>query len=154
AGGERIGIRRERIADALFRGSSNLMAPRGQDRVAPMEKVNLSDKLSLFTEHWSPRIVGQLNGQHVKVAKLKGEFVWHHHEHEDELFLVLKGRLTIKLRGRDVTLDPGEFLVVERGVEHQPVAVEEVHVLLFEPVGTVNTGNVQDERTIRAPERI
>ncbi len=119
-----------------------------------MEKVNLSDKLSLFTEHWSPRIVGQLNGQHVKVAKLKGEFVWHHHEHEDELFLVVKGRLTIKLRGRDVTLDPGEFLVVERGVEHQPVAVEEVHVLLFEPVGTVNTGNVQDERTVRAPERI
>ncbi len=119
-----------------------------------MEKVNLSDKLSLFTEHWSPRIVAQLNGQHVKVVKLRGEFVWHHHEREDELFLVLKGRLTIELRDRAVTLEPGEFFVVERGVEHKPVAEEEVHVLLFEPAGTVNTGNVQDERTIRAPERI
>jgi mannose-6-phosphate isomerase-like protein (cupin superfamily) len=119
-----------------------------------MEKVNLRDKLSLFTEHWRPRIVAQLNGQHVKVAKLKGEFMWHHHEHEDELFLVLQGRLTIQLRDRDVTLEPGEFFVVERGVEHRPVAEEEVHVLLFEPAGTVNTGNVQDERTVRAPERI
>ena len=119
-----------------------------------MEKVNLSDKLSLFTEYWSPRIVAQLNGQHVKVVKLRGEFVWHHHEREDELFLVLKGRLTIELRDRAVTLEPGEFFVVERGVEHKPVAEEEVHVLLFEPAGTVNTGNVQDERTIRAPERI
>jgi mannose-6-phosphate isomerase-like protein (cupin superfamily) len=119
-----------------------------------MEKVNLRDKLSRFTEHWSPRIVAQLNGQHVKVVKLKGEFVWHHHEREDELFLVLKGRLTIELRDRAVTLEPGEFFVVERGVEHRPVADEEVHVLLFEPAGTLNTGNVQDERTVRAPERI
>jgi len=119
-----------------------------------MEKVNLGEKLRLFSEHWSPRIVAQLNGQHVKVAKLKGEFVWHHHEREDELFLVLEGRLTIRLRDRDVTLAPGELLVVERGVEHQPVADEEVHVLLFEPVGTLNTGNVEDERTVRAPERV
>ena len=120
----------------------------------PMEKVNLRDKLSSFADHWNPRIVAQLNGQHVKVVKLKGEFVWHHHAGEDELFLVLKGRLTIQLRDHDVTLDPGEFFVVESGVEHKPVAEEEVHVLLFEPAGTLNTGNVQDERTVRAPERI
>ncbi len=119
-----------------------------------MEKVNLADKLSLFTEHWSPRIVGELNGQHVKLAKLKGNFVWHHHADADELFLVLKGRLVIQLRERDVTLEPGEFFIVPKGVEHKPTADAEVHVLLFEPAGTLNTGDVTNERTVADVERI
>jgi len=113
-----------------------------------MEKVNLADKLSLFSEHWIPRIVGELNGQQVKLAKLEGEFVWHHHESEDELFLVLKGRLVIELRDREIALEPGEFFIVPRGVEHRPVASEEVHVLLFEPASTRNTGNLVNERTV------
>ena len=112
-----------------------------------MEKINLVQKFSLFDEHWSPRIVGELNGQYVKIAKLKGEFIWHHHEAEDELFLVVKGRLTIKLRDRDVILDEGEFFIVPRGVEHKPVAEQEAQVLMFEPQTTLNTGNVRDERT-------
>jgi mannose-6-phosphate isomerase-like protein (cupin superfamily) len=113
-----------------------------------MVKVNLSEKFSLFDEHWSPKIVGELNGQYVKVAKLKGDFVWHHHEAEDELFLVVKGRLVIQLRDQTVTLDEGEFLIVPRGVDHKPVAEEEVHVLLFEPVSTLHTGNVRTDRTV------
>lgn len=113
-----------------------------------MNKVNLKEKLALFSEHWSPRIVGELNGQHVKLAKLKGEFVWHHHENEDELFLVIKGRLLMRLPGTDVVIDKGEFFIVPRGVEHQPVAENEVHVLLFEPATTLNTGNVLNERTL------
>lgn len=112
-----------------------------------MEKVNLAAKFGLFDEYWSPKIVGALNGQHVKLAKLKGEFVWHHHEVEDEMFLVVQGQLTMKLRDRDIVLNAGEFLIVPHGVEHKPVAVEEVHVLLFEPQGTLNTGNVQNEHT-------
>ncbi len=112
-----------------------------------MEKVNLAEKFALFHEHWSPKIVGELNGQHVKLARLKGEFVWHHHEAEDEMFLVVQGQLTMKLRDRDIVLNPGEFLIVPRGVEHKPVAAEEVQVLLFEPQGTLNTGNVQDDHT-------
>lgn len=112
-----------------------------------MDKVNLRQKLAGFDELWSPRIVGQLNGQHVKLAKLRGEFVWHHHEHEDELFLVLSGCLVLRLRDREVRLGPGEFFIVPRGVEHRPVADEEVHLLLFEPASTRNTGNVEDERT-------
>ena len=119
-----------------------------------MEKINLSEKLTLFDDYWSPRIVGALNGQHVKIAKLKGEFVWHHHENEDELFLVLKGCLTIKLRDRDVVLEAGECLIVPRGVDHKPVAEDEVHVLFFEPAGTLNTGNTRNDRTIECPERI
>jgi mannose-6-phosphate isomerase-like protein (cupin superfamily) len=119
-----------------------------------MDKVNLAAKLSLFTERWSPRIVGELNGQHVKLAKLEGDFVWHHHEDADELFLVLSGRLLIQLRDRTITLDPGEFLIVPRGIEHKPIAQTEVHVLLFEPAGTLNTGNVTDERTVRDLETI
>jgi mannose-6-phosphate isomerase-like protein (cupin superfamily) len=120
-----------------------------------MEKVNLADKFGLFDEYWSPRIAGELNGQQVKLAKLKGEFVWHHHDGEDELFLVVKGRLVIKLRGQeDVVLEEGEFLIVPRGVEHQPAAEEEAHVLLFEPKGTLNTGNVRSGRTVEAPETI
>jgi mannose-6-phosphate isomerase-like protein (cupin superfamily) len=113
-----------------------------------MTKVNLKEKLALISEHWSPRIVGELNGQHVKLAKLKGEFVWHHHEHEDELFMVIEGTLTMRLRKGDVVIDEGEFFIVPRGMEHQPVAENEVHVLLFEPAGTLNTGNVRNERTI------
>ena len=119
-----------------------------------MNKVNLSEKLALFSDLWSPKIVGELNGQHVKLAKLKGEFVWHHHMHEDELFLVLKGQLIIKLRDREVSLDEGEFFIVPRGVEHKPVADDEVHVLLFEPTSIVNTGNVRNEHTIAGVQRI
>lgn len=119
-----------------------------------MNVVNLAEKLAGFREHWSPRIVGELNGQQVRLAKLHGEFVWHFHEHEDELFLVLKGTLLIRLRAGDVTLREGEFLIVPRGVEHQPVAEEEVHVLLFEPATTLNTGNVRTERTVEQLPRL
>ncbi len=113
-----------------------------------MEKVNLANKFDLFQEHWSPKIAGELNDSYLKLVKLKGEFVWHHHEAEDELFLVVKGRLVIKLRDRDISLDEGEFVIIPRGVEHCPVAEEEVHVLLLEPKSTVNTGDVQNERTV------
>ena len=119
-----------------------------------MNRVSLTDKLALIDEYWAPRVVGELNGQHVKLAKLRGEFIWHSHEVEDELFLVLKGRLVIELREGNVTLGEGEFLIVPRGVEHRPVAPEEVHVLLFEPASTVNTGDVRDERTIEEAHRI
>ncbi|MFL6624222.1 MAG: cupin domain-containing protein [Sulfurifustis sp.] len=119
-----------------------------------MEKVNLAQKFSLFSDYWNPRIAGELNGQQVKLAKLKGEFVWHHHEHEDEMFLVIKGRLMIRLRTEDVVIQEGEFFIVPRGVEHQPVAEEEVHVLLFEPASTLNTGNVLNERTVEQLRRI
>ena len=119
-----------------------------------MDKVNLREKLGRFSEHWSPRIVGELNGQHVKLVKVLGEFVWHHHEHEDELFLVLAGRLTIRFREREVRLDAGEFVIVPRGVEHQPVAEAEAHVLVFEPAETLNTGNLRNERTVERLERI
>ena len=115
-----------------------------------MEKVNLAEKLGSFAEHWQPRIVGELNGQHVKVVKLQGEFVWHHHDHEDELFLVVKGSMSIQLRDRDILLREGEFFIVPRGVEHRPVADGEAHVLLFEPASTLNTGNVRNERTYEA----
>jgi mannose-6-phosphate isomerase-like protein (cupin superfamily) len=119
-----------------------------------MDKVNLADKLALFDDYWSPKVVGELNGQMVKLVKLNGEFVWHKHDQEDELFLVLKGRLTIRLRDHDVELDEGEFFIVPRGIEHQPVATEEVHVLLFEPVATLNTGNIRNERTVELLGRI
>jgi mannose-6-phosphate isomerase-like protein (cupin superfamily) len=122
--------------------------------VGTVEKVNLAEKFALFTEHWSPKVVGELNGQQVRLAKLLGTFSWHHHEHEDELFLVVRGRLTLRLRDREVVLDPGEFLIVPRGVEHQPHAEEEVQVLLFEPAATLNTGNVRSERTQPRLDRI
>lgn len=112
-----------------------------------MDVVNLNQKLSLFTETWSPKIVGELNGQHVKLVKLKGEFVWHHHDNEDELFLVLNGRLRMQLRDGERMIEAGEFCIVPRGVEHLPIADEETHVLLLEPATTVNTGNVRSERT-------
>ena len=112
-----------------------------------MKKVNLAEKLSLFHDHWQPRIVGELNDAQVKLVKVQGEFVWHHHDHEDELFLVLKGRLQMQFRDRDVWLEEGEFIIVPRGVEHRPVAPEEVHLLLLEPKSTLNTGNVTDAKT-------
>ena len=116
-----------------------------------VKKVNLAAKFGKFDEQWSPKIVGELNGQCVKIVKVKGEFVWHHHDAEDELFMVIKGRLTIRFRDRGVTLEEGEFLIVPHGVEHKPVAEEETHVLLFEPKATLNTGNVRNERTIEEP---
>ena len=119
-----------------------------------MEKINLSQKFSLFSDYWSPKIAGEINDLHVKLVKLKGEFVWHHHEQEDELFLVVKGKLLIKLRDQDISLDEGEFVIIPRGVEHCPVAEDEVHVLLLEPKTTLNTGNTRNDKTIADPERI
>ena len=123
-------------------------------RSLPMDKVNIAEKLAQFDEQWSPKVVGQVNDVHVKLTKLEGEFVWHHHEREDELFLVVSGSLVIKFRDRDVRLEEGEFLIVPRGVEHKPVAEEEVHVLLVEPATTLNTGNVRSERTLEELERL
>ncbi|MEM7308469.1 MAG: cupin domain-containing protein [Planctomycetota bacterium] len=117
-----------------------------------MEKVNLEAKLARIQEHWSPRIVAALNGQEVKLAKLQGEFVWHSHADEDELFLVLRGRLRLLFRDGEVELAEGELYVVPRGVEHKPVADEEVEVLLFEPATTVNTGELRNDRTVARPE--
>lgn len=119
-----------------------------------MEKVNLEEKLSRITQPWQPHIVGELNGQHVKLAKLDGEFVWHHHDNEDELFLIIKGQLDLELRDRTISLASGEFYIVPRGVEHRPVAREPVELLLFEPIGTLNTGNVLTERTIEDPDHL
>jgi mannose-6-phosphate isomerase-like protein (cupin superfamily) len=115
-----------------------------------MEKISLSQKFELFDEHWSPRIVGELNESHIKLAKLHGEFVWHHHENEDELFYVVKGRLLMKLHDGDVWIGEGEMIVIPKGVEHMPVAPQEVWVMLIEPKTTLNTGNVQNERTVEA----
>ena len=117
-----------------------------------MNKVNIEDKFSQFNEHWQPKIVAELNGQYVKLAKLKGEFVWHQHEEEDEMFMVIKGKLQIKLRDRNIILNPGEFFIIPRGVEHIPIAEEEVQVMLFEPKSVINTGDVQDERTLETSE--
>lgn len=119
-----------------------------------MDKVNLAQKLSLFQDYWSPKIVGELNDSHVKLVKLKGEFTWHHHENEDELFLVIKGKLLIRLRDRDIWLEEGEFAIIPKGIEHLPIAEEEVHVLLLEPKSTLNTGNIDNERTVTNLERI
>ena len=119
-----------------------------------MERVRLASKFASFSEHWSPKIVGELNGQNVKVVKFVGEFVWHHHDHEDEMFLVHRGRFRMELRDRAIELEAGDFLIVPRGVEHRPVADDEVEVVLFEPAGTLNTGNVRSERTVAEPGRI
>lgn len=118
------------------------------------ERISLAGKFSAFTDHWKPKIVGELNGQHVKLAKFKGAFVWHSHEHEDELFLVMRGSFTMEFRDRVVELHEGDMIIVPRGIEHRPVAGEEVWVMLFEPVGTLNTGTAGGERTIAQPERI
>jgi mannose-6-phosphate isomerase-like protein (cupin superfamily) len=119
-----------------------------------VDKVNIKDRFALFDEHWSPKIVGELNGQHVKLVKLLGEFVWHHHDEEDELFLLVKGRFRIEFRDRSVTLEEGEFIVVPRGVEHRPVADEEAHIFLFEPASTLNTGNIRGEMSVAKLDRI
>jgi mannose-6-phosphate isomerase-like protein (cupin superfamily) len=119
-----------------------------------MDKINLTQKFSRFQDYWSPKIAGELNDSYVKLAKLKGEFIWHHHENEDELFLVVKGKLLIKLRDRDIWLEEGELVIIPKGVEHLPIAEEEVHLLLLEPKTTLNTGNVQNERTVAELERI
>ncbi len=122
--------------------------------MATVTKVNLAEKLSKFSAHWEPKIVGELNGQHVKLVKFQGPFVWHRHEDEDELFVVLKGSLEMQLRDESVTVNEGEFVIVPRGVEHRPVAEREAHVMLFEPDTTLNTGSVINERTIEKPERL
>ena len=119
-----------------------------------MQKINLSEKFSHISEYWKPYIAGELNGQLVKLDKLKGEFVWHHHENEDELFLVVKGQFRIEFRDKTVLLKEGEFIIVPRGVEHKPVADEECWILLFEPASTLNTGNVENKMTLHELERI
>lgn len=119
-----------------------------------MDKINLTEKLGFFSDHWKPRVIAELNGQHLKLAKFKGEFIWHRHESEDELFLVLNGALSILLRDRTIHLEAGELLIVPRGVEHKPVAESEAHVLLLEPAGTLNTGDVRNEKTVEDPEYI
>ena len=123
-----------------------------------IQKVNLAEKLSRFTEYYSPKIVGEVNDAHVKVVKLKGEFVWHHHDHEDELFLVVKGQLRMRYledgAEREMNVGPGEFVIIPRGTEHLPSAEEEVHIVLLEPKSTLNTGNVRNERTVEELETI
>lgn len=113
-----------------------------------MDKVNIEQKLSLINEYWSPKIVAELNESYIKLAKLKGEFTWHHHENEDELFLVIKGNLIIRLREKDIHLSEGELFMIPKGVEHLPIAKEEVQVMLIEPKSTLNTGNVVNEKTV------
>jgi mannose-6-phosphate isomerase-like protein (cupin superfamily) len=119
-----------------------------------MDKINISEKFDQFNDYYNPRIIGELNGQYVKAVKLKGEFIWHHHDHEDELFLVINGKLKMEFREKIVEVNAGEFIIVPRGVEHRPVAEDEVHVLLFEPDSTLNTGNVENERTRRQLEKL
>lgn len=119
-----------------------------------MEKINLAEKLSLFKDHWKPKIVGELNGQMVKLVKFKGPFVWHHHDHEDELFYVVNGSFDMEFEHTTVTISEGEFIVVPRGVEHRPNAKEECDVMLFEPTSTLNTGNVENERTLHRLEKL
>lgn len=123
-----------------------------------IEKVSVAEKLSLFTEHYSPKIIGELNDSHVKVVKLQGEFLWHHHDNEDELFYVVKGELRMRLREdgaeKDFTIRPGEFIIIPRGVEHLPSAEKETHVLLLEPKTTLNTGNVVNDRTVAQLENL
>lgn len=114
------------------------------------EVVNIKEKFSSFNEQWSPKIIGEMNDSYVKIAKLQGEFVWHLHENEDEMFFVIQGSLTIRLRDRDLVINEGEFVIIPRGVEHMPVAEEEVKVMLLEPKATVNTGNVESDRTVEA----
>ena len=118
------------------------------------EAINIREKLSKFNTYWDPKVVGEINGQEVKVVKLKGEFVWHDHKDADELFLVVKGRLIVHFRDKDVHADEGEIVIIPRGVEHKPEAPEEVHIVLIDPKGTVNTGNVESKHTVKEPEQI
>ncbi|MEP7087768.1 MAG: cupin domain-containing protein [Gemmatimonadota bacterium] len=122
--------------------------------VAPIAKLSLVSKFAAIDDHWNPRIIGELNGQHVKIAKIHGAFDWHHHEHEDELFLVHRGSFCMEFRDRTIELEAGDMLIVPRGVEHRPVADHEAEILMFEPAGTLNTGNVTSARTVREPERL
>ena len=117
-------------------------------------KVNLAEKFSRFSDHWSPKIIGEVNDSYVKAVKFKGEFLWHHHENEDELFLVVRGKLTMRLRDGTVTVNPGEFIIIPRGLEHKPVAPAECAIVLIEPAGTLNTGNVETGHTVRNLEWI
>jgi mannose-6-phosphate isomerase-like protein (cupin superfamily) len=119
-----------------------------------MEAINLKDTFSRFSDYWNPRVIGELNDSHIKAVKLKGEFVWHHHDNEDELFFVAKGTLRMKFRDREALVHEGEFIIVPRGTEHRPTADEEVHLLLMEPKSTLNTGNITNERTVTQLERI
>jgi mannose-6-phosphate isomerase-like protein (cupin superfamily) len=119
-----------------------------------MDKVNIYEKLNLFSEYWSPKILGELNESYVKIAKLKGEFLWHIHENEDEMFYVLKGLLIIKFRDKDLTLKEGEFVIIQKGIEHMPVAYNEVHVMLIEAKTTLNTGDIINDRTVDKLERL
>ncbi len=119
-----------------------------------MQPINLNRKFAQFSDHWSPKVIGELNGQHVKLAKVKGEFVWHDHRDEDELFFVVKGTLRIEFRDKTVELNEGEMLIVPRGVEHKPVAEEEVWLMLFEPTKIKHTGEIEDERTVKEYERL
>ena len=119
-----------------------------------METVNLREKFGLFSDYWNPRIIGEVNECHVKAVKLKGEFVWHHHELEDELFLVVNGTLRMKFRGHEALVREGEFVIVPRGIEHLPIADDEVHIVLLEPKTTLNTGNLTNERTVAQLQRI
>jgi mannose-6-phosphate isomerase-like protein (cupin superfamily) len=119
-----------------------------------METINLKEKFSRFSDYCNPRVLGEVNDCHVKAVKLKGEFIWHHHDQEDELFLVVKGTLRMKFRDREAVVREGEFVIVPRGIEHCPVAEEEVHIILIEPQSTLNTGNINNERTVAQLERI
>jgi mannose-6-phosphate isomerase-like protein (cupin superfamily) len=119
-----------------------------------MEKINLKDKLAVISDHYKPRVAGELNGQMVKLVKFQGEFVWHHHDNEDELFYVVKGSFDMQLRDKTITINEGEFIIIPRGVEHRPVAHEEVEVMLFEPASTLNTGNVENELTLKQLEKV
>lgn len=119
-----------------------------------IEKVNIEEKLGRINDYWNPRIIGELNGQQVKLTKLKGEFVWHKHDNEDEMFLIIKGELEMQLRDGPINIKPGEFIIIPKGVEHKPVANDEVHLVLFEPASTLNTGNVRNDFTKEKLERI
>ena len=125
-----------------------------RERTTPIVKLSLAEKFAAIHDQWNPRVVGELNGQQVKLVKLRGAFVWHHHEHEDELFLVHRGSFRMEFRDRTVELNAGDILIVPHGVEHRPVADAEVEVLLFEPSGTLNTGNLVNERTVRNPKHL
>src|SRR5207302_2763755 len=135
-------------------GSSSCDRNRTKSIGALMKTVNLKEKFALFSDYYNPRVIGEVNDCHVKAVKLKGEFIWHHHDNEDELFLVVKGRLRMKFRDREAVVREGEFVIVPRGVEHCPSADEEVHIVLIEPRSTLNTGNIQNERTVAQLERI
>lgn len=119
-----------------------------------MDKINLEEKFKVFNEYWSPKIIGELNESYVKIAKFKGEFTWHIHDNEDEMFYVVKGVLTVKFKDKDICLREGETIIIPKGTEHMPIAEEEVHVLLIEPKSTLNTGNVVNEKTVEKPERL